>query len=298
MSSSVISISDIKNISIPPKSAEHLDKNNSLWKADTDAEKCHLCKQNFVNGITTGKHHCRNCGNIVCGSCSSKKYNFSGNFFGDRVCDLCYNCVLNTLKTSKECISYLQSKKLKERKNKQYIYKLDDNFYMITPGKNMGLSKQPDTTDKLDTGTIISISLPKDNISLPKDNILLKGMVISSQDESGIKLNVTESSNIGEYDIGSFIILENIPENSDLTTSETNAGIQVKKLVDGEVDGEPKLAYLFLTQDMPLNGGYKYSKRKNKRSVKRRIKKRSNTRRKNKKVTKRLHKSRRRRARR
>jgi hypothetical protein len=288
MSSSVISISDIKNISIPPKSAEPLDKNNNLWKADTDAEKCHLCKKNFVkNGITTGKHHCRNCGNIVCGSCSSKKYNFSGNFFGDRVCDLCYNCVLNTSKTSKECFSYLQSKKLKERKNKQYIYKLDDNFYMITPSVRMGLLKQPDTTDKLDTDTIISISLPKDNISL-------KGMVISSQDESGIKLNVTESSNIGEYPIDSTIILENIPENSDLTTSEINAGIQVKKLVDGEVDGEPKLAYLFLTEDVPLNGGYKYSKRKNKRSVKRRIKKRSNTRRKNKKVTKRLRKSRRR----
>jgi hypothetical protein len=280
-----MSIDDIKNITIPLKSLNPLDKDNKLWLEDTSAKKCYLCNKPFVDGITTGKHHCRNCGKIVCGSCSSKKYKFSGNLFGDRVCDLCYNCVLNTTKTSTECINYLQNQKLKERKSKQYIYKWGDNFYMITPGTQSGLyTKNSDIIVKLDTGKTISITFTEDRDSN------LKGSVISSQDEGGIKLNVTESNNI-EYPINSTIILENVPENSDLERSnKTMTSIQVKNMVNGE----PKIAYL--SEPFQMNGGYKHrknkSKRKSKRSVRRRVSKRSNVR--CKKVTKRLRKMRRR----
>uniref|UniRef100_A0ABI7ZL70 Hepatocyte growth factor-regulated tyrosine kinase substrate n=1 Tax=Felis catus TaxID=9685 RepID=A0ABI7ZL70_FELCA len=55
-----------------------------------DAEECHRCRVQF--GVVTRKHHCRACGQIFCGKCSSKSSTIPK--FGIekevRVCEPCY----------------------------------------------------------------------------------------------------------------------------------------------------------------------------------------------------------------
>ncbi|KAM4844056.1 hepatocyte growth factor-regulated tyrosine kinase substrate isoform 2-T2 [Thomomys bottae] len=55
-----------------------------------DAEECHRCRVQF--GVVTRKHHCRACGQIFCGKCSSK-YSTIPRFGIEkevRVCEPCY----------------------------------------------------------------------------------------------------------------------------------------------------------------------------------------------------------------
>ncbi|KAJ3052280.1 hypothetical protein HK097_006600 [Rhizophlyctis rosea] len=46
-----------------PPSREH-------WKPDDEAPACGLCKQKF--GLILRRHHCRRCGDVFCGACSSQ----------------------------------------------------------------------------------------------------------------------------------------------------------------------------------------------------------------------------------
>ena len=41
------------------------------WMPDTEASKCGRCNKSF--SVLRRKHHCRNCGHIVCADCSKKK---------------------------------------------------------------------------------------------------------------------------------------------------------------------------------------------------------------------------------
>jgi len=53
---------------------------------DNDAKQCMRCEKNF--SIINRRHHCRNCGLVICSSCSSHKYltNYDKNV---RVCAIC-----------------------------------------------------------------------------------------------------------------------------------------------------------------------------------------------------------------
>ncbi|EPY89651.1 hepatocyte growth factor-regulated tyrosine kinase substrate [Camelus ferus] len=64
-----------------------------------DAEECHRCRVQF--GVVTRKHHCRACGQIFCGKCSSK-YSTIPKFGIEkevRVCEPCYEQLNNPLGT-------------------------------------------------------------------------------------------------------------------------------------------------------------------------------------------------------
>uniref|UniRef100_A0AAR2JNS8 Hepatocyte growth factor-regulated tyrosine kinase substrate n=1 Tax=Pygocentrus nattereri TaxID=42514 RepID=A0AAR2JNS8_PYGNA len=61
-----------------------------------DAEECHRCRVQF--GVMTRKHHCRACGQIFCGKCSSK-YSTIPKFGIEkevRVCEPCFDKLSNT----------------------------------------------------------------------------------------------------------------------------------------------------------------------------------------------------------
>jgi len=65
-----------------------------IWIPDGDAESCMLCKTHF--NIVKRRHHCRNCGRVVCHACSNNKI-ILHNINPDktvRVCDKCYNSIV------------------------------------------------------------------------------------------------------------------------------------------------------------------------------------------------------------
>ncbi|XP_034936186.1 hepatocyte growth factor-regulated tyrosine kinase substrate [Chelonus insularis] len=72
-----------------------LKESDAMFSADTappwaDGEVCHRCRVIF--NMMQRKHHCRNCGQVFCGQCSSKtsilpKFGFEKEV---RVCDACY----------------------------------------------------------------------------------------------------------------------------------------------------------------------------------------------------------------
>jgi hypothetical protein len=59
----------------------HLYLGNANWQPDNSSPKCQACLTYF--STFTRRHHCRNCGQLVCGNCSSKRY------LSKRVCDNC-----------------------------------------------------------------------------------------------------------------------------------------------------------------------------------------------------------------
>jgi len=67
-----------------------------VWIPDSAAKTCTICAIKF--NVLNRRHHCRQCGNVVCGSCSgsSKELPNLGNV---RVCDDCFNkpVVLNQM---------------------------------------------------------------------------------------------------------------------------------------------------------------------------------------------------------
>jgi len=44
-----------------------------VWTPDSEAKMCSVCGIKFT--LTNRRHHCRQCGNVACGSCSGKKKN-------------------------------------------------------------------------------------------------------------------------------------------------------------------------------------------------------------------------------
>eukprot|EP01090_Pellita_catalonica_P020941 TRINITY_DN7701_c0_g1_i1.p1 TRINITY_DN7701_c0_g1~~TRINITY_DN7701_c0_g1_i1.p1 ORF type:complete len:500 (-),score=106.86 TRINITY_DN7701_c0_g1_i1:20-1519(-) len=61
----------------------------SAW---ADGKKCYMCEATFRIGKR--KHHCRNCGGVVCSSCSSQKLRLKKFKEPVRACDNCWEVIL------------------------------------------------------------------------------------------------------------------------------------------------------------------------------------------------------------
>lgn len=68
----------------PPPPDEEL-----IWVPDSLALHCAICKATFT--WTLRRHHCRQCGSCVCGSCSANKMIVKAGADPQRVCDTCFS---------------------------------------------------------------------------------------------------------------------------------------------------------------------------------------------------------------
>ncbi|XP_017006670.2 pleckstrin homology domain-containing family F member 1 homolog [Drosophila takahashii] len=67
-----------------------VENHAAVWVPDTEASVCMHCKRTQFTFIQR-RHHCRNCGAVVCAGCSSKKFLLpQQSTKALRVCDACY----------------------------------------------------------------------------------------------------------------------------------------------------------------------------------------------------------------
>jgi chromosome segregation ATPase len=64
----------------------------NIWQDEKDITECQNCQAAFSVGRR--KHHCRNCGNVYCGSCSDNTMKLASSAKPVRVCDNCYQVLL------------------------------------------------------------------------------------------------------------------------------------------------------------------------------------------------------------
>ncbi|XP_041694763.1 RUN and FYVE domain-containing protein 1 isoform X1 [Coregonus clupeaformis] len=72
--------------------AGHRVLQGQAWLKDDEATQCKHCQKEF--SIARRKHHCRNCGDIYCNSCSSNELALPSYPRPVRVCDICHSLLL------------------------------------------------------------------------------------------------------------------------------------------------------------------------------------------------------------
>ncbi|KAK5600963.1 RUN and FYVE domain-containing protein 2 [Crenichthys baileyi] len=91
LSESKLKIEDIKE-------ANKALQGGQVWLKDKDATHCKLCEKEF--SISRRKHHCRNCGEIFCNSCSDNELPLPASPKPVRVCDTCHALLLQRCASS------------------------------------------------------------------------------------------------------------------------------------------------------------------------------------------------------
>jgi len=86
---SKLKMEDLKEVSRAQKDA--------FWLSDKEATNCRQCNKEF--SIARRKHHCRNCGEIFCHSCSDNTMPLPSSAKPVRVCDLCHTLLLQRYQT-------------------------------------------------------------------------------------------------------------------------------------------------------------------------------------------------------
>ncbi|XP_078509464.1 RUN and FYVE domain-containing protein 1 isoform X3 [Lissotriton helveticus] len=84
LSQSKMKMEDIKEVNKALK--------GHTWLKDDEVMQCKQCEREF--SISRRKHHCRNCGDIFCNSCSSNELSLPSYPKPVRVCDVCHNLLL------------------------------------------------------------------------------------------------------------------------------------------------------------------------------------------------------------
>jgi len=69
------------------------------WAVDKEIKNCYQCVKAF--SVSTRKHHCRNCGNIFCATCSDYKLPLPSSKKPVRVCDGCHILLLERYSAGK-----------------------------------------------------------------------------------------------------------------------------------------------------------------------------------------------------
>jgi hypothetical protein len=84
---------------------------SELWHKDDDHPSCELCNKKFT--LVKRRHHCRNCGKIICFDCLMYQYTKTNQKVPFIVCKLCKYCVFSHEgKESNDCVQYMYDAKL------------------------------------------------------------------------------------------------------------------------------------------------------------------------------------------
>ncbi|KAF1595903.1 UNVERIFIED_CONTAM: hypothetical protein FQV16_0000523, partial [Eudyptes robustus] len=77
----------------------------AVWVPDSEAEFCMVCHNTHFTVIQR-RHHCRSCGKVVCGSCSTRTFTLEGiSKKPVRVCDICYNKLCQRFKAAPQALN-------------------------------------------------------------------------------------------------------------------------------------------------------------------------------------------------
>ncbi|KAH8279650.1 hypothetical protein KR044_006745 [Drosophila immigrans] len=77
-----------------------VENHAAVWVPDAEASICMHCKKTQFTFVQR-RHHCRNCGAVVCAACSSKKFLLpQQSTKAQRVCDACYDRLRHTPTTA------------------------------------------------------------------------------------------------------------------------------------------------------------------------------------------------------
>lgn len=82
------------------KKEEETKDTAPVWKPDQSVGKCPYCAIRFT--LLNRRHHCRKCGNIACGACSSQKAVLPTHTAPQRVCNSCFDKLDQDTDTDKE----------------------------------------------------------------------------------------------------------------------------------------------------------------------------------------------------
>jgi len=87
-------------------------KGNEKWANDGNSPHCLLCVDKFT--FSSRRHHCRECGILCCGACSSKKLSQQegDKLVPQRVCDSCFNVLYSTYCTKVKDLAVLEKTKV------------------------------------------------------------------------------------------------------------------------------------------------------------------------------------------
>ena len=112
------------------------------WQSKYDAKACFLCGSAF-NPITNRHHHCRACGRVVCGKCSTQKDKVKGYSKRQRTCDECHEQLANQFTLKKvlgllcPCLKLLK----REMKKAREAHMLYDGAVFIRKGQRGSVGK-------------------------------------------------------------------------------------------------------------------------------------------------------------
>lgn len=103
------------------------------WQDSSNAKMCSKCTKKFT--MFTPKHHCRTCGNVLCGQCSSYKMVINGIL--KRACIDCYKTALSgDANTSGDMTFYISSNGRYTSRGMSIDSNDEDTSSSITPGEN------------------------------------------------------------------------------------------------------------------------------------------------------------------
>ena len=68
----------------PPPAPKNPEDPTEIWHDERKHSACEVCADDFIPILRT-KHHCRNCGRVVCGKCSNERLRLDHVHNGEKV---------------------------------------------------------------------------------------------------------------------------------------------------------------------------------------------------------------------